>query len=75
MNPDCDIESIIRFYDVKITEPPPDSEFARNDFDLGKKEEAIPDSDDEEEEEEEKPKVGQKRAIKNGKDCTIANKK
>lgn len=65
MKPDCEIESIIRFFDLKITEPPPDSEFARNDFDLGKKEEAVPDSDDEEEEDEEEKKeeakVGQKR--------------
>ena len=69
LNPDCDIESIIRFFDLKITEPPPDSEFARNDFDLAKKEDAPPDSDDENDDEEEKEieeptksgKVGQKR--------------
>lgn len=42
-----DIEEHVQFYDLKVTENNDDDEL-HNDFDLNKKEEAIPDSDDEE---------------------------
>lgn len=49
--PDGPILDLIQFYDLKVTENESDSD--DNEFDLAKKEEAIPDSDDDESEEEE----------------------
>ena len=46
-----EIEDHVQFYDLKVTEND-DDDGQRNDFDLNKKEEAIPDSDDEDEEQD-----------------------
>lgn len=55
-NPAGNIEDLIQFYNLKVTDNnEPEGE---NEFDLAKKEEAIPDSDDDEPEE---PEVGSKR--------------
>lgn len=49
--PDGDIEELIQFYILKVTENKDDPNKIMNDFDLAKKGEEVPDSDDDEEEE------------------------
>ena len=63
------IEDQIQFFDLKITEPPPESELLKNQFDIAKKEEYVASDDDygdEEEKKEEEKKattIGKKRPL------------
>ena len=53
------IEDQIQFFDLKITEPPPESELLKNQFDIAKKEEYVA-SDDDYGDEVEKKEEGKK---------------
>lgn len=55
----ANIEDQIQFFDLKITEPPPESELLQNQFDIAKKEEYVA-SDDDYGDEEEKKEEGKK---------------